>query len=118
MGDFEAAMAELEHVPDTPENASYLAVSHGSIHLLAERYEQALQAYVRAKEVGDLDRSAQLGIAVSHWRLGDKEQALTVWRDLIDADERHGDIDWLDDEYLLTPSVKQAVEEILAALNK
>jgi tetratricopeptide (TPR) repeat protein len=118
-GDNQGAEADyrrtLEIDPDFPN--SYVGL--GCLAFIREEYQTALEHFQKASEPKPNKRSsdtAVAGIAIAHHALGQVDEALKLWRGLVEADSHFQEADWLEKEYGWTAPLIETAAKIISAL--
>lgn len=116
LGEYENALNALQNgIMLDPAN-NLLNSNLGVTYYLQKDYTQALGFYQKAHELAPDVFDSKAGLAVTHHALGNIDESLKLWRELVEKDERYMDVDWVAEEHDLLPPLVDEARKLIEKL--
>jgi tetratricopeptide (TPR) repeat protein len=114
--DFDGAMSDYNQ--SLYLNPQYPSAYHnrGELYFILSKYKTALEDFNNANRLRSNYNITLAGLAITHHALGNIDEALKLWRQLLEKDELYRDTEWVRKELNWTEPLVEEAKKLIARL--
>jgi tetratricopeptide (TPR) repeat protein len=123
LGDHEGALEDYDLALAEPLDAQperwirgLTETGRGDICYMAGDYAQAQTHFQTARDLGQEEAGVAGGLALTHYQLGEVDEARALWQTLVDQDANHADIAWVREQFNWPQPMLDEAEKVIALL--
>ena len=115
-GDLDAAIADFKKAIRLDADYTNAYVARGEAYFSKGDYRKALEDFSKANTQQPAFDYALAGLAISHYALGETDEAKRIWQVLLAQDKRYRDADWVGKQLNWVVSLIEAARKLIAEL--
>jgi tetratricopeptide (TPR) repeat protein len=114
--DYNAAVKDANEAINFDPNLSLAYSNRGEAYFAQEQYSLALENYEKAQKLKRKNKYVAPGLAVTLHALGEVSWALSIWKLLLEQNEKFRDIEWVRKEFNWAEPLVEEAKKLIAKL--